>query len=77
MAKKPTRSDYKKKVERLKKDLENVRTRQKELAEKEKERIAATKEAEAEYVLFMLKETDTPVSLLEDLLVTDNQGGNV
>lgn len=77
MAKKPTRSDYKKKVERLKKDLENVRIRQKELAEKEKELIAATKEAEAEYVLFMLKETDTPVSLLEDLLVTDNQGGNV
>ncbi|EIQ82679.1 hypothetical protein [Streptococcus canis] len=77
MAKKPTRSDYKKKVDRLKKDLEKVRTRQKELAEKEKELIAATKEAEAEYVLFMLKETDTPVSLLEDLLVTDNQGGNV
>lgn len=75
MAKKPTLADTKKKIERLKKELESVQKRQADLADKETALVQQIKNAEADYVIQLLKETDTPVSLLEDLLVSDDKEG--
>ncbi|MGG6831224.1 UNVERIFIED_CONTAM: hypothetical protein KB574_00010 [Streptococcus canis] len=75
MAKKPTLADTKKKIARLKKELESVQKRQADLADKETALVQQIKNAEADYVIQLLKETDTPVSLLEDLLVSDDKEG--
>lgn len=75
MAKKPTLADTKKKIERLKKELESVQKRLADLADKETALSQQIKNAEADYVIQLLKETDTPVSLLEDLLVSDDKEG--
>lgn len=75
MAKKPTLADTKKKIARLKKERESVQKRLADLADKETALVQQIKNAEADYVIQLLKETDTPVSLLEDLLVSDDKEG--
>ena len=75
MAKKVTLADVKKKLERLKKERETIQTRKKELLEKEAEVERQIKETKADYVIQLLDETDTSLALLEDLLVSDDNGG--
>lgn len=71
MARKKTLQDYKKPLEKIERDLEKLEKDKQVLLQKEAELKKSYKEKHADYVMFLISESDLSPEDLESLLLSD------